>query len=320
VDELAVRAGQEGLRGTMHGANHRLGTYVFTWWDPASFFNSVNFSLVPANPQAEAALKDLERHQEVLVKGVLVRNPSSQPHLRVETVEPGKKWSPGVRVDEPAERREDLGQWLRSKKRVQAMVHAIAEDGAMLAVELRGEVVPVQVPSDAALREAVSKLYRGDRVELRYRIAERPAVPLHLLLTPGEKKSEPALRVVDAIQEQHGQTRTVTGKLVLFPRSPVIRRTIYGVEERGPDGLHRYFTIFNFKDAEDQKRIDALLQGAWDAKVGGVQDARNKYVHTGVRVRVTGEVNNPAPNQANPTLMTTSVNVEVSPFRRASTR
>ena len=310
LEELAERAPREGLRGTMHSANHQLGTYVFTWWDPASFFNSVNFSVEPTTPQAAAALEGMERHQEVLVKGVLVRN-GSQPHLKVESVEPGKKWSPGVHVDEPREPAKDLGKWLGSRKRVEALVHAIAEDGGMLVVELRGEVVPVQVPPDAALREAVGKLYRGDRIEIRYRVAERPVVPMHLVLTAGEKENEPALRVVDAMKEQHGTTRTVTGRLVLFPLSPVLKRTIWGVEERGPDGLNRYFTIFNFKDAEDQKRIEALLQGAWDAKTDGVRDARNKYLHTRVRVRVTGEVNNPAANQANPTLMTTSANVEV---------
>ncbi|MCC2670797.1 MAG: hypothetical protein K0Q72_3268, partial [Armatimonadetes bacterium] len=292
LDELAERVGKEGLRGSMHGANHALGTYVFTWFDPADFFQSVNFSLVPANPQAASRLAELERHQEVLIKGELVRTPASQPHLRVDTVEPGKKWSPGVRVDEPADRQQNLGKWLRGKKRLEVMVHAIAADGAMLAVEFRGEVVPVQVPADTALREAVSKLYRGDRIEIRFRIAERPVTPVHLLLTPGERENEPALRVVDAIREQHGQVRTVTGKLVLFPRSPVIRRTIYGVEERGPDGLHRYFTIFNFKDLADQDRIDALLQGAWDSKTSGALDGRNKYIQTKVRVRVTGEVNN----------------------------
>ena len=309
LEELAVRAGKEGLRGTMHSANHQLGTYVFTWWDPASFFNSINFSVEPTNPQAASALEGMERHQEVVIKGALVRN-GSQPHLRAESVEPGKKWSPGVRVDEPRETN-DVNKWLRGRKRAEVLVHALSEDGGMLVVELRGEVVPVQVPPDAALREAVSKLYRGDRIEIRYRIAERPVVPMHLVLTAGEKESEPALRVLDAMKEQHGTTRTVTGRLVLFPLSPVLKRTIWGVEERGPDGLNRYFTIFDFKDAEDQKRIEALLQGAWDAKTDGVRDARNKYLHTRVRVRVTGEVSNPAPNQANPTLMTTSVNVEV---------
>jgi hypothetical protein len=98
----------------------------------------------------------------------------------------------------------------------------------------------------------------------------------------------------------------VEGNLVLFPKSPVLRRTIWGVEERGPNNLHRYFTIFNFENQEDQSKIETALQTAWSSTGDGVKDARNKYVHTGIRVRVTGKVNNPAHNQANPTLVTTA--------------
>src|SRR5688572_7183577 len=70
IEELGARAAApEGLRGTMHGANPRLGTYVFTWWDPASFFLSQNISLAPGSPEADAQLAALERHQEVLIRG-----------------------------------------------------------------------------------------------------------------------------------------------------------------------------------------------------------------------------------------------------------
>ncbi len=312
IEELGERAATpEGLRGTMHGANPRLGTYVFTWWDPESFFLSQNLSLAPGGPEVNAALAALERHQEVRIRGRLVRTGTTQAHLVVEACEPGKKWDPGVRAVEPLERPEGLEKWLKGRKRVPAMVHALSEDGSMLAIELRGEVVPVQV-MEPAQREAVKQLYRGDRIEVRYRVAERPARPVHLVLTPGKGEDEPALKVLDAIQAQHEQERTLEGNLVLFPRSPALRRSIWGVEERGPNGLHRYFTIFNFQDLKDQGKIDALLQGAWSGNPDGVRDGRNKYVHTRVRVRVTGKVSNPAANQANPTLVTTSEQVTLA--------
>lgn len=312
LEELGERASSpEGLKGTIHGANPRLGTYVFTWWDPASFFLSQNISLAPGSPQVNNTLAGLERHQEVLIRGRLVRTGTTQGHIVVESCEPGKKWDPGVQVTKALERPGGLEKWLRGRSRLQAMVHALSDDGSMLAVELRGEVVPVQV-MEPAVREAVRKLYRGDRIEIGYRIAERPERPVHLVLTSGERPEQPALRVLDAIKAQHEQVRTLEGNLVLFPRSPALRRSLWGLEEKGPDGLHRYFTIFNFNDAKDQEKIDTLLQQAWSGRPEGVRDARNKYVHTKVRVRVSGKVSNPAANQANPTLVTTSEQVSLA--------
>lgn len=282
IAELGRRAETEGLKGTMHGANHRLGTYVFTWWDPRSFFMSVNMSVAPANPEAEKALAQVERHQEVVVHGKLVPNPSAQPHLLVDRVEPGKKWSPGVEVTEPARKPGQVARYIRGRKELDALVHAISEDGSMLVVEVRDEVVPVQVPADAALRETVKGLYRGDRIRFRFRRAAQPERPLHLVLAPSTG-GEPALRVTDSARALHEQTRTVEGALVLFPRSPVLRRSIWGVEDRDPKGLHRYYTIFNFQNREDQARIEERLQKAWSG-TPGARDARNKVrPHAGPR-------------------------------------
>jgi hypothetical protein len=308
LQELAGRAQSEGLKGTMHGANQRLGTYVFTWWTPGDFFQSMNFSLVPSSPAVDASLGALQRHQEVTVKGRLIHSPDAQPHIRVETVEPGKKWDPGVAA-EPPSLPKDLRPGLRGKKRLKAMVHAVAADGTMLAVEIGGEIVPVQVPADPTLRKGVAGLYRGDRIDFRFQIAKWPERPLHLALVP---EGERPLKVVDGIHDQHDKTKTVEGRLVLFPHSPVLRRAIWGVEEKGPDGLHRYFTIFNFQDRADQEKIDTLLQDAWKSGPGKVKDGRNKYIHPRVRVRVAGTVSNPAANQANPTLVTTAAQVTLS--------
>ena len=319
LDKLAATT---GLKGTMHGATHGLGTYVFTWWSPKGFFENLNLSLVPATPEVDRQLAGLERHQTVLVWGKLVRVTPGQTHVRVERLEPGEKWSPGVTLDPPPRKRtEDLARVLGRKKRLDALVHAIAEDGSALAIEYANEVIPVQVPPTDALRKQVAGLYRGDRIRLRYQVANYPRRPLHLVLSTDAKDARSTLDVLDAIHDQHERERTVEGNLVLFPKSPVLRRSIWGVEERGPDGLHRYFTIFNFEDAKDQAKIDSALQSAWDSSTKGVKDARNKYVHSRVRVRVTGKVNNPAANQANPTLVTHAVQVEVTqprPSRQAS--
>jgi hypothetical protein len=311
LDDLARQVQADGLKGTMHGANHQLGTYVFTWWAPGSFFENRNFSLVPGSEAVRAKLATLERHQEVTVRGRMVRNPSSQPHILVEALEPGEKWNPGVQATVPAGPRPDLKQRLVGKKRIHALVHALDTEGGMLVVEYQDEVLPVVIPQDPAVKEKVETLYRGDRIDFRFRIRENPSRPLHLAIDPDGGSGGEPLVVTDAIKEQHGKERTVEGNLVLFPKSPALRRTIYGVEEKGPDGLNRYYTIFNFDDLRNQARTDAMLSSAWNSVREGIVDGRNKYIHTRVRVRVAGRVNNPAQNQANPTLVTASSRVKV---------
>jgi len=313
VTDLDLLASTTGLKGTMHGAKPVSGTYVFTWWSPKGFFENLNLSLVPTTPEVERQLAGLERHQAVVVWGKLVRVTPGQTHVRVDRVQPGEKWSPGVTAEViPRKPSEDLTRKLARKKRVDALVHAVAEDGSALAIEYADEVLPVQVPPTEALRKQVAGLYRGDRIRFRCSLAKYPVRPAHLLIAADPKDTRSPLDVLDAIHDQHEHERTVEGDLVLFPKSPVLNRSIWGVEERGPGGLNRYFTIFNFDDAKDQAKIDSVLQAAWDSSAKGVKDARNKYVHTRVRVRVTGKVNNPAANQANPTLVTHAAQVEVT--------
>jgi hypothetical protein len=310
LDDLQVMVRGEGLKGTMHGANHATGAYVFTWWDPDSFFRNLNFALIAANDDVRAALGTLERHQQLTLRGTMVRAPGMQTHIRVEALEPGERWSPGVHAVQPQPPSRDMRRALQGRRQIRALVHAIDDDPGILVIEYGGEVLPVVVPEHPELRKQVAGLYRGDRIEIRYRLRPAPPRPVHLELDPSGGR--PALTVTDAIRVQHETMRTVEGNLVLFPKSPALRRSIWGVEERGPDGLHRYFTIFNFDDLKDQDQTDAKLRAAWDARPG-VVDARNKYVHPGVRVRVTGRVNNPAQNQANPALHTDSSRVEVLP-------
>lgn len=309
LDDLARQVESDGLQGTMHGARHPLGTYVFTWYHPEDFFQSRQFSLAPGSEEVARQLADLDRHQQVKLRGRFLRNGAAQPHIRVEVLTPGPKWDPGVKVSPAPEAVGDLRKSLPREGRIPAMVHALDEAGGMLVIEYADAVLPVRVPPDAALRKAVGNLYRGDRIEIAYRVAEFPRRPMHLELRPGADGERAALVVTDRIAAQHEKQRTVEGQLVLFPKSPVLSRALWGVEEKGPDGLHRYFTIFNFDDLKDQGKIETLLDGAWKGTPEGVIDGRNKYIHTGVRVRVSGLASNPSKNQANPTLVTDSTQV-----------
>ncbi len=313
LDDLARQVESDGLKGTMHGARHPLGTYVFTWYHPEDFFQSRQFSLAPGSEEVARQLSTLDRHQQVTLRGRFLRNGAAQPHIRVETLTPGPKWDPGVKVSPPPAPVGNLRETLPREGRIHAMVHALEETGDVLVIEYQEAVLPVRVPQNAALRKAVGNLYRGDRIEIAYRVAEFPRRPMHLELLPTTEGERSALVVTDRIAAQHEKQRTVEGQLVLFPKSPVLSRSLWGVEEKGPDGLHRYFTIFNFEDLKDQGKIDTLLDGAWKGTPEGVIDGRNKYIHTAVRVRVSGLASNPAKNQANPTLITDSTRVTVLP-------
>jgi hypothetical protein len=301
LEELSRQLEAEGLSGRMHGADTTLDGYVFTWRDPKNFFHSFNFSMVPGNGRVRDQLTGLERHQAVTIRGRLIPNPSPQPHVRVEELEPGEKWDPGLEAT-PLAPAPDVMASLSDRGRIPALVHAVGPDGGLLVIEHRDAVLPVVVPDDAA-RAEVASLYRGDRIELQYQMQGRPGLPPHLVIDAASGNGAAPLVVTDRIRDQHETRRTVEGSLVLFPKSPVLQRTIYGIEERGPDGLHRYFTLFNFDDALDQARIEEMLSSAWKKREGGLREARNKYVHPEVRVRATGRISNPDPNQANPTIL-----------------
>jgi hypothetical protein len=308
--QLGERLPTEGLHGRVHGAVSQLGTYVFTWWEPGNFFHSFNMSLLPANASVADTLAKLERHQAATIKGKLTAYGNSQPHVVVESVEPGEPWEPGIRATVPSPKRPDVEKELRKRRKISALVHTSTDDGSVLDIEYRDQVVPVQVPPDPALRKQVGALFRGDVVELRYQIAPHPERPMHLLLV-SEDKATPALTVVDSLHALHDQERTREGNLVMFPLSPVLRRTIYGIEVKGKDGLNRYLTLFNFNDANDQEKIDQLLRSAWNAEPNQVIDARNKFINLGVKVRASGKISNPARNQANATLVTRSDQIEI---------
>jgi hypothetical protein len=52
----------------IHGAYPDLDLYVFTYRDPANFFESVDVSLVAGNPALGATLADLKRHDRVRIE------------------------------------------------------------------------------------------------------------------------------------------------------------------------------------------------------------------------------------------------------------
>src|SRR3569623_515702 len=62
LDDLKTRLEAEGLTGTMHGANHHEGTYVFTWTNPRDFFNNFQISLIAADKGVQKVFSRLDRH------------------------------------------------------------------------------------------------------------------------------------------------------------------------------------------------------------------------------------------------------------------
>lgn len=311
LDELKPQLEAGGLKGTMHGANHQQGTYVFTWRNPRDFFNFYDFSLIPGGPEVTRVLDRLDRHQVVMIKGRIVPEIGPQPHILVTEITPGEKWESGVTAAHGRPAATDLRRSLAGKKMIHGMVHAVGEDGGLLVLEWRNGILPVLVPGDPGVRQKVGTLYRGDKVDLRFQVQQAPGQPVHVLIDGSPKDGKEPVTVTDRLETLDGKTETVEGNLVLFPKSPSLTRSIWGVERKNADGLHWYFTIFNFEDLKDQEQIETALQSAWSREPRGITDARNKFVNTRVRVRVTGKINNPSKNQANPTLMTDSTRVTV---------
>ncbi len=292
-----------GLKGIVHGINPETRVYVFTWRHPDDFFRQYFFPMVPDNPEAEAQIRSLKRHQSVTVRGYLMDPHPDQRHIVVESLDPGPPWEPGS-PNPGRETPEGFSGHHKAPEKtvtVTGLVHALAGEGGLFVMELADAVFPVIVPE--AMRPVT--LWRGDVIQARLVFREWPPHPRHMTLA-GEPD---ALTVLDAIRDLHGREMTLEGPLVLFPDSPVLNRDIWAVKQVDENGLSRYFTLFNFEDAADQARIDAMLAGWWEAAADQRQAGRNLHINPAIRIRVTGKVNQVAVNQANPTLMIESSNI-----------
>lgn len=288
--ERALAAGR-AVEGEIHGAYPALDQYVFTYRAEDDFFDFVEVSLIPANPEVAERLARLRRHDRVRIEGVRAENRSEQMHVEVSALEVVTKYEASPAVP-PYAHEAAVPADLEGKDSELFLVHAVNAGGAVLVVERGDVVVPVFVRRPEFTRD----LARNDVVRLRYEIRRRPNSPVHLELADVEHPVE----VVDSITALHGQPADVEGALVMFPRSPQVRFDVFAVLQELPGGTQRQYTLVNFEDQERFAAIREKLAAVWsaagrDSAVSG----RNKLVSTKVRVRAKGTFNQIDANQAN---------------------
>jgi len=132
-----------------------------------------------------------------------------------------------------------------------------------------------------------------------------PHKPTHLEV---DESSATPIRVVDSIHSLHGTKGTITGALILFPKSPEIKFNVFAVQQILGSGLKRQFTLVNFESMEKFEKLRALLQQAWDRHPTDYVNGRNKLVNTKVTVSATGMFNDDNPSQANPQILLGDLN------------
>ena len=298
-----------GLDGWMHAAVPAAGLYVFTYRRPGSFFDYVDLPLVP-DREAAGQLASLRRHDKVRIHGSFIEHGAAKPHVRVTSVEVLEAYDPEDTAA-PRDREVTLPDDLPADGVLLGKVHAVDASGAILVVEWKDAVVPVQVDRP----ELVAELWRNDKIRLRVVLAGRPGRPTHLRLDPSVAAP---VELLDRVQAGHGKPAELEGELVLFPDSPQLKFEVYAVQVVDGDGVPRNYTLVNFEDMEVFEAIRTKLAAAWRNAPQSPIDGRNKLRKPGLRVRARGTLNIVSAAQANPQILLSSpdaISVESGPKR-----
>jgi hypothetical protein len=307
METLTTRVQAQGLRGTVHGANIKTRAYVLSVRNPSDFFDSYELSLVPGSPDIARKLQTLNRHDGITVIGRFLPNPTPQGHILVEKLTLDKPWHPNIPLPPqqsvvPADIVEDLSR----HHELTGLVHAVFGEGRILVMDYRGTVIPVVVTDNTLARD----LWRGDKITLRYIIQSRPNSPVHLVLDADTDNGKQPIRILESLSKLDGKPLTLEGPLILFPKSPLINRDIWALEQQDAEGNTRTFTLFNFDDAQDQVCLQQHLRSWWDQSKATLTTGRNKWINPQLKIRATGIANVESVNQANPQLKTQCVDVE----------
>ncbi len=301
----------KGLSGHMHAADGENGLLVFTYRNPENFFDNLQLSLKAATPEVAEQLAQLNRHDAVRLTGSIVNLENPQPHIRVASVEVLKAWALMEDIPTDTHRKTTpLPEALKGKTEAPFLVHAVVDQGRVLVLEYRDQLVMMVAPDNTWTKD----LFRGDRVTVRYSVRNWPKAPTHIELNTDTTEGKIPLQVVESLEALHEKKHTQQGRLVLFKQSPQINRDIWAVEQLLPDGTARYMTLVNFTDEDGgQGAIDAKLKTWWSTHPDKVRDGRNKLLKEGLRIQVEGTLNVVSPNQANAQLFTTADQLTLLP-------
>jgi hypothetical protein len=291
LQQIQAQLAGAGCDGWIHGSVSDRNLYVFTYRTPGNFFDYIEMSLVSFDPAILRQLANFSRNDEVLVKGKFMDNPSPQKHIMVSSVSMVKKFQPDYPVG-PYQYQARIPDELLNLKRATVLVHAVGGDGKILVVEYKDQIVPIYVTKP----ELTQGLYRNDVIDVAIKIQTTPNRPTHLNVVDTDAVP---LKVVDSIHALHGKPASVTGALILFPKSPEIKTNVFAVEQKLDNGLTRQFTLTNLNDMNVFMQILNKLQTAWDKYPSTYVNGRNKRVSTKLKVKATGTFNEIDPSQAN---------------------
>jgi hypothetical protein len=298
INRLAGELNHNGLLGSIHGSIPSSQIFVMSVRENDNFFAHREFSLVADDTKSLMTLKQVKRHDRICVRGHFIPNPSPQKHIAVEsiTVLDSKTQSDTY---PPYNRRSHLPDELLDRTNFIGKVHAIGEAGNILVVDYRDMVIPVFVRATQATRS----LFRGDIIQIAYKIQNYPQQPTHLQL---DSNVQNPIEVIDAIALLNGQTKTLSGSLVKFPQSPQLQFDVYGIEV-DTQGIKRYFTLVNFENLNEFQNIRNKLARIWDSNLATVKSGRNLLINPAVKITANGVINVVSPEQANPQILLDSV-------------
>ncbi len=295
---LAQELETAGLVGEIHGAVAPFAMTVLSVREPENFFNHREFSLIAANAEVQQALADVSRHDRVCVHGLVLENPSPQPHLLIDEVTVLEAWQ-GLAEYPKYEYQVDLPKDLQDNDEFLGIVHAVGAGGRLLVMGYKDGILPLFVESP----EFTQDLYRGDIVRVHYQIQGIPERPTHIRLN--DTMAQP-LEVIDSIASWHEQAKTLSGSLVKFPKSPQLKFDVYAIDVE-TEGLHRTFTLLNFTDMDLFTGIREKLAQIWDAHADQAERDRNSLVNRSVTITAKGVINVVSPEQANPQILINSI-------------
>ncbi|MGK7926014.1 MAG: hypothetical protein AB4290_12350 [Spirulina sp.] len=297
-ENLSQEMRTNGLIGRIHGVVSSGKMMVLSVRSSDNFFERREFSLIAGKPPVEQVFQGIHRHDRVCIQGRELRNPSPQPHILVNSARVLEKWD-GLADFPEYEYEVELPTALENKTELVGKVHAVGAEGKILVVEYSDRVLPIFVKSPELTRD----LYRGDIIQLNYKIQRHPHQPTHLQLN--EKVKHP-IAVLDAIAGWHQQLKTLSGHLVKFPQSPQIKFDVYAIDVE-TQGIHRTFTLVNFEDLDTFQAIRDKLARIWQEHQATAIRTRNALINPEVTLKATGLINVVSPEQANPQIMLKTV-------------
>ena len=295
MTKLSHELNGNGLIGRIHGAVAESKMYLISVREPDNFFGHREFSLIAEDDSSSEILNQANRHDLVCIQGKILPNPSPQKHIKLNSIRILESWKQPEGFNSYEREIADIPERLKHQTSLIGEVHAIGNQGKILVMGYQDSVIPIFVEQT----KYTQNLYRGDIVELNYKIQSYPQQPSHLQLDTTTAKP---IKVIDAIAAWHNQPKALSGSLVKFPQSPQLKFDVYAMEV-DTQGIKRYFTLINFEDMNKFTAIRQKLAKIWDDNADTAQSGRNKLINPTVQIQAKGLANIISTEQANPQIL-----------------